>query len=249
MRPWASSSSRSSASGSPRRAAGPGRVAQAAGLFHLYPYWHLLCLRWFSSRATFRRMLYNLSAERLITEKKTPMLFMYGVEKRNKFRREDRRAVRATPGCRWCPWRTPATGCTTRAAGRALLPRGRPLCSASEGSTRPVPGLGLRPVQCVLLVCAVYNLYPTPQTRGTYSHLASPSSDGPIGCPAQHPQHGLEKSRTHGLPGADAETRRHEALPKREHPPHACRVHCSVSVYRTSPSCACSSTSRRRTAS
>ena len=61
-------------------------------------------LRWFSSRATFRRMLYNLSAERLIAEKKTPMLFMYGVEKRNKFHTEKIvELVRATPGCKVVP--------------------------------------------------------------------------------------------------------------------------------------------------
>ena len=72
--------------------------------FHLYPYWHLLCLRWFSSRATFERTLYNLSAERLIAEKKTPMLFMYGVEKRNKFHTDKIvELVRATPGCKVVP--------------------------------------------------------------------------------------------------------------------------------------------------
>lgn len=72
--------------------------------FHLYPYWHLLCLRWFSSRATFERMIYNLSAERLITEKKTPVLFMYGEEKRNKFHTDKIvELVRATPGCKVVP--------------------------------------------------------------------------------------------------------------------------------------------------
>ena len=48
--------------------------------------------------------LYNLSAERLIAEKKTPMLFMYGEEKRNKFHTDKIvELVRATPGCKVVP--------------------------------------------------------------------------------------------------------------------------------------------------
>ena len=46
----------------------------------------------------------RVSAERLITEKKTPMLFMYGEEKRNKFHTDKIvELVRATPGCKVVP--------------------------------------------------------------------------------------------------------------------------------------------------
>ena len=79
-------------------------------------------------------------------------------------------------------------------------------------------GLELRPVQCVLLVCAVYNLYPTPQTRRrtrTPSLFERPSALSAVA--AQHPQHRLEGRVRHGLSEADAEARRHEPLPKREH--------------------------------